>query len=136
MSVDKDALEGDLPRVLVVDDSRVTVRVLADVLGDQCKIMAATNYQQAMQAVRSEVPPELILLDVMLPDVDGFEICRRLKADSETCHIPIIFITAKDGEADEAWGLTLGAVDYISKPIVPAFVRARVLAQISRLRKE
>lgn len=129
-------MDGDLPRVLVVDDSRVTIRVIADVLKHQCKIMAATNYNQAMRAIRGDVPPDLILLDVMLPDVDGFEICRRLKADSETSHIPIIFITAKDGEAEEAWGLTLGAVDYITKPIIPEIVRARVHTQIARLRDD
>lgn len=121
---------SDKARVLIVDDNRITIKAIAEALKHQCKIMAATNYEQAERAIHSDWPPDLILLDIMMPGVDGFEICRRIKSDPESRDIPVIFITAMDDEADEAKGLSMGAVDYIAKPIVPAIVRARVRTQI------
>lgn len=121
---------SDTARVLVVDDNRINIKAIAEALKHQCKIMAATNYQQAKRALYGDTPPDLVLLDIVLPDVDGFEICRRIKSDPRSRDIPVIFITAMDNEAEEAKGLTMGAVDYIAKPIVPAVVRARVRTQI------
>lgn len=120
----------ELPRVLVVDDNRINIKTIAEALRDSCKIMAATNWEQALRAVRGTSPPDLILLDVVLPDVDGFEIIRLLKEDTTSRDVPVIFITSMDGDADEARGLAAGAVDYIVKPIVPAIVRARVKTQL------
>ncbi|HBA67230.1 MAG TPA: two-component system response regulator, partial [Methylococcaceae bacterium] len=75
--------------------------------------------------------PDLILLDVMMPGMSGYDVCRRLKAEPELCDIPVIFVTALDDHADEAFGLQLGAVDYIVKPVVPGIVMARVKSQLA-----
>mgnify|MGYP001817526528 FL=1 len=119
-------------KVLIVDDERLNINVLSDLLKPDYKIMAAINGFQALKAARSENPPDLILLDVMMPDLDGYEVCRQLKADESTREIPIIFVTAMGQEADEKMGLELGAADYITKPISPAIVEARVRTQIER----
>lgn len=123
---------ADKQKVLIVDDERLNINVLSDLLKPDYKIMAAINGFQALKAARSENPPDLILLDVMMPDLDGYEVCRQLKADESTREIPIIFVTAMGQEADEKKGLELGAVDYITKPISPAIVEARVRTQIER----
>ena len=81
-------------KVLIVDDERLNINVLSDLLKPDYKIMAAINGFQALKAARSENPPDLILLDVMMPDLDGYEVCRQLKADESTREIPIIFVTA------------------------------------------
>lgn len=117
-------------RVLVVDDSRINVKAISEALKYEYKIMAATSGEQALRAVRSDHPPDIVLLDIMMPGVDGFEVCRRMKSHPKSRHIPVIFITSRDDYADEARGLSVGAVDYITKPIVPAIVRARVKTQI------
>ncbi|MBD3648070.1 MAG: response regulator, partial [Pseudomonadales bacterium] len=117
-------------RILIVDDERISIKAISACLEDDYQIMAATSYPQVMKAVNSNTPPDLILLDVMMPDLDGFEICKRLKADPIAANIPVIFLTAKAHDRDEARGLELGAVDYIGKPVIPAIVRARVKAQI------
>ena len=116
----------EMARVLIVDDNKINIKAIAEALRDECRIMAATNYRQVMNAVLGDTPPDLILLDIVMPDVDGFETFRRLKSNPLSSNIPIIFITAMDDEADETRGLSMGAVDYIAKPIVPAVVRARV----------
>jgi sigma-B regulation protein RsbU (phosphoserine phosphatase) len=121
-----------LNKILVVDDERFNINVLADLLKPNYKIMAAINGQQALKAARSASPPDLILLDVMMPEIDGYEVCRQLKADDATREIPIIFVTAMGQESDETKGLELGAADYITKPISPAIVEARVRTQIER----
>ena len=119
-------------KILIVDDERFNINVLADLLKPTYKIMSAINGFQALKAARSENPPDLILLDVMMPYLDGYEVCRQLKADESTREIPIIFVTAMGQEADEKKGLELGAADYITKPISPAIVEARVRTQIER----
>ncbi|MDZ7684328.1 MAG: SpoIIE family protein phosphatase [Gammaproteobacteria bacterium] len=117
-------------RVLVVDDNRINVKAIAEALKQDYKVMAAANGEQALAAVVSDHCPDVVLLDIMMPDMDGFEVCRRIKADDRTSHIPVIFITSKDDDSDEAQGLEFGAADYITKPIVPAVVRARVRTQM------
>jgi phosphoserine phosphatase RsbU/P len=112
-------------RILVVDDERFNVNVLVDLLKNNYKMMVAKNGMQALKAVASQLP-DLILLDIMMPEMDGYEVCRRLKSDDATKHIPVIFVSAMGQENDETKGLELGAVDYITKPISPSIVKARV----------
>jgi two-component system, sensor histidine kinase and response regulator len=114
----------------VVDDTEVNIDILAEFLGGEYDIDTATNGPQALQKAATS-PPDLILLDVMMPGMDGFEVCARLKADEKTADIPIIFITALDDVAAETRGLALGAIDFITKPFNPAVVRARVANHIA-----
>ncbi|MBF0340842.1 MAG: response regulator [Magnetococcales bacterium] len=128
-------------RILIVDDEKTNIDVLAGLLKDQYRTVAARSGEQALIRANSEAPPDLILLDVMMPDLDGFEVCRRLKANPTTAHIPVIFVTAMGQSGDEAKGFTLGAVDYVSKPINPTILMARLqthlaLAEHSQLLKQ
>jgi len=116
--------------VLVVDDTPENIDILVGTLKDTYVLRAATNGERALDIVY-RTPPDLILLDIMMPGIDGFEVCRRLKADFTTRHIPVIFITAKIGIEDELRGLELGAVDYITKPISPPVVQARVRTHLA-----
>ena len=118
-------------KILIVDDERLNINVLADLLKPSYKIMAAINGEQALKAARGVSPPDLILLDIMMPEMDGYEVCRRLKEDPATKDIPVMFVTAMGQEQDETKGLELGAVDYITKPIVPAVVEARVRSHVA-----
>ena len=113
-------------RVLIVDDERFNINVLVNLLRDEYDTIVAKSGERALKSVRSAMPPDLILLDVMMPGMDGYEVCRQLKADRATQDIPIIFVTAKQSVEDETKGLKLGAVDYITKPISPPVVLARV----------
>ncbi|MEO5377876.1 MAG: response regulator [Magnetococcus sp. DMHC-6] len=113
------------PCILAVDDVAGNVRILCEALGTLYRVLVATNGQDAI-AITMAQKPDLILLDIMMPDMDGFEVCRRLKQIPQCQEIPIIFITARDDEQDETTGLSLGAVDYITKPFSPAIVLARV----------
>ncbi len=112
-------------RILIVDDTPFNVKVLNDLLQTDYDIYAANNGREALDIV-SRIKPNLILLDVMMPEMDGYEVCRRLKADENTAAIPVLFVTAKIEVEDETKGLELGAVDYITKPVSPSIVRARV----------
>jgi putative two-component system response regulator len=113
-------------KILLVDDNTANLQVLRESLeGLGCKILVAKNGSNAL-AIVEKAHPDLILLDIMMPEMDGYEVCRRLKADEATRHIPILFLTALADVEDEAKGLALGAVDYITKPIHPELVRARV----------
>ena len=114
------------PTILVVDDTPDNITLLCSLLGEQYKNKVATNGEKALKIAAGDPQPDLILLDIMMPDMDGYEVCRRLKADPTTRHIPIIFLTAKTQEGDETKGFELGAVDYITKPIVPPILMARV----------
>lgn len=112
--------------ILVVDDTPDNITLLCSLLGEQYRNKVATSGVKALKIARSEPRPDLILLDIMMPEMDGYEVCRQLKADPATEHIPIIFLTAKTQEGDETKGFELGAVDYITKPIVPPILMARV----------
>ena len=113
-------------KVLLVDDNTTNLQLLHETLdGLGYKLLIAKNGQTAL-AIAQKAGPSLILLDIMMPEMDGYEVCRRLKADRNTVHIPVIFITALADDEDEAKGLGMGAVDYITKPINPELVRARV----------
>jgi diguanylate cyclase (GGDEF)-like protein len=111
--------------VLIVDDVPTNIQVLAEALRQDYRVKVATNGTDALSIARQTLP-DLILLDVMMPDLDGFEVCRQLKSDSLTNGIPVIFVTAKDDLADEEHGLNLGAADYITKPFHLPIVRMRV----------
>ena len=123
-----DALER--PTVLVVDDNRLNIDLLVDILKDDYKLLVALNGETALELIRDSLP-DLILLDIMMPEMDGYEVCKRVKSDPETQQIPIIFITAKSQTEDEARGLSLGAVDYITKPVNPAIVQARIKTHLA-----
>lgn len=114
------------PTILVVDDTPDNIQIIHGVLSQQYQIRAATSGNKALQLAQIQPRPELILLDVMMPEMDGFEVCRRLKRDPATNNIPVIFVTAKTDSIDERTGFELGAVDYISKPISPSILKVRV----------
>jgi len=112
-------------RVLIAEDEMVNIKVLVATL-DEYEIVIAKTGEQAISKALSSQPPDLILLDINMPGVDGYEVCRILKKNLESMDIPIIFITVQASVEDETKGLEMGAVDYISKPFSPAIVRARV----------
>lgn len=112
--------------ILIVDDAKENLNILAELLRPDFKIRAATSGEKALNIAFSDNPPDLILLDVMMPGIDGYEVCRRLKASLQTKNIPIIFVTGKVYEEDEINGFNLGAVDYITKPFNSVIVKARV----------
>lgn len=116
--------------VLLVDDEVTNIEVMASVLDGQCEIAFATSGAEALELVR-EISPDLILLDIVMPGMDGYAVCSKLKADPQTATIPVIFVSALDGTDDETKGLGLGAIDYVSKPIRPAILRARVRNHLS-----
>lgn len=117
--------------ILVVDDTPENIDVLTGILKQDYKIKAALNGQVALKIAAGVHKPDLILLDVMMPEIDGHQVCRQLKSNPDTSHIPIIFVTAKTEVVDEQKGFELGAVDYITKPVSPPIVLARVRAQLA-----
>jgi diguanylate cyclase (GGDEF)-like protein len=114
-----------MSKVLIVDDATGNIKILQQALSDDAKIIFATNGKRALELAASE-KPDLILLDIIMPQMDGYEVCRILKDDNETKNIPVIFITAMDEVKDETKGLGMGAIDYITKPFSRAVVQARV----------
>ncbi|MDK2124714.1 response regulator [Parachitinimonas caeni] len=112
--------------VLIVDDVPTNIEVMTGLLKAEYTIKVAVSGARALEIARSTTPPDLILLDVMMPDMDGFEVCRQLKADPTTRDIPVIFLSARDAGDDVAAGLELGAVDYVTKPVNPVVLRARL----------
>jgi len=113
------------PTILVADDTLSNIELLEAMLGADYEILFAVNGKEACEIALAE-SPDLILMDVMMPEMDGFEACARLKADRRTETIPVIFITALDQEAEETRGLELGAIDFIAKPFSPPVVKARI----------
>jgi adenylate cyclase len=121
-----------LARVLVVDDTEDNLFLMTEILSDFCEPYVASSGAAALEEVRSGSPPDLILLDIMMPDMDGYEVLRQLQLDPAASTIPVIFLTALSSVKEEQYGLDLGAVDYISKPISPPLVIARVKAHLER----
>ena len=113
-------------RILIVDDEKMNLKVLADLLKDEYSPVLARNGEQALQHAFSESPPDLILLDVIMPGLGGYEVIKTLKNNDKTNNIPVIFVTALNSIEDEERGLLLGAVDYIAKPFSPPIVKMRV----------
>ena len=116
--------------ILIVDDTPVNIGVISGALKDSYKTKIATNGEKALVLASAEEKPDLILLDVMMPDMDGYEVCSRLKADPATNEIPVIFLTGQTSAEDETRGFEVGAVDYVHKPFSPAVVKARVRSHI------
>jgi len=116
----------DKETVLIVDDVPENIDVLSGILSAEYKVKAAVNGERALKSAASDDKPDLILLDIMMPEMDGYEVCRRLKANKRTKDIPVVFVTAKGEVNDEALGFEVGAIDYITKPVRPAIVEARV----------
>ena len=122
--------------ILVVDDIPDNLALMSALLKTEYKVKVANGGEKALRIAQSDTPPDLILLDIMMPKVDGYEVCQRLKADAKTRDIPVIFLTAKSEVADETKGLELGAVDYITKPISPPIVLARVKTHLGMKRMQ
>ncbi|WP_415906034.1 two-component system response regulator [Neptuniibacter sp. QD72_48] len=114
------------PTVLVVDDTPDNLALMSALLKEHYRVKVSNSGSKALDIVNSATPPDLILLDIMMPEMDGYEVCKRLKEASNTADIPIIFLTAKTESRDETKGLALGAVDYLTKPVNPEILMARV----------
>ena len=123
------------PRLLLVDDEPTNLQVLRHVLQADYRLLFATDGARALQVAR-EQQPQLILLDIMMPGMDGYAVCRALKADAATASIPVIFITALNDSQDETAGFDVGGVDYLTKPVSPPVVRARVRTHLSLVRMD
>jgi DNA-binding response OmpR family regulator len=116
--------------ILIVDDEPTSIDILNEVLKDSYKIVFAKDGAGGIKIALSDTPPDMILLDIVMPGIDGYEVCKKLKKDDHAKNIPIIFITAKGKEDDETKGFELGAVDYITKPFNPVVVKARVKSHL------
>jgi putative two-component system response regulator len=123
-------IDNTTAKILVVDDEPNNLQVINQILAKQYQLLFAKSGERAIELAKQQ-QPQLILLDVMMPDMDGFEVCRLLKLDEATSKIPVIFVTAMSDVEDESRGFELGAVDYITKPVSPATVRARVATHLS-----
>jgi len=119
-------------KILVVDDTPENIHVLAGILEDQYDVLIAASGEKALKIVSMVPDIDMILLDIMMPELNGFDVCRELKHNNSTSKIPVIFLTAKENEIDEIIGLELGADDYIQKPISPRKVIARIKSVIRR----
>ncbi|CAN7722686.1 response regulator [Pseudoduganella sp. LjRoot289] len=122
-----------MPVILAVDDESTNLQLLRQILQDRYQLLFAKDGPRALELAAKE-QPDLILLDVMMPDMTGYEVCRRLKADAATSAIPVIFVTALTDSNDEVDGFEAGAVDYITKPVSPSVVKARVRLHLSLVR--
>jgi putative two-component system response regulator len=120
--------------ILLIDDTPANIDIIAEILKREYQVRVVTSGELALKIANSKNPPDLVLLDIMMPGMDGYEVCRRLKAEEKTKEIPVIFLTCKGEVEDETKGLSLGAVDYITKPFEPAIVKARVKTHLA-LRK-
>jgi diguanylate cyclase (GGDEF)-like protein len=118
------------PKLLVVDDQHINIQVMHQIFGGDYQVFMATCGTQAL-AICQNNPPDLVLLDIVMPGMDGFEVCTHLKMNDATCNIPVIFVTAHTDPVQETHGLSLGAVDFIAKPVKPAVVRARVKTHLT-----
>ncbi len=116
-------------RILIVDDENINITVLMDILESEYIVQVAKNGIKALEIAKKS-PTDLILLDIVMPEMDGYEVCNKLKLNSDTQNIPIIFITSKSEHEDEVKGLRLGAVDYITKPFNSTVVQTRVKTQL------
>lgn len=121
-----ESVKRNKPRILIVDDMATNIALLSDLLKKQYEIRVAKNGSRAIEIANAKEQPDLILLDIEMPEMDGYEVCRILKNSPVTKNIPIVFVTARNNFKDEAYGLSLGAVDYISKPFHASVVKIRI----------
>lgn len=124
----------DLPTVLVVDDAPENLQILNALLKGHYRVKVANNGERALRLLQDDPLPDLILLDVVMPGIDGYEVCRRIKAEPRTASLPVVFVTSRTETADEAIGLELGAVDYITKPISTAITLSRIRTHVAMKR--
>lgn len=129
-------MKDEKPTLLLVDDERLHINILNNMLKETYEIKVALNGRQAFERAISAPQPDLILLDVQMPELDGFKVLTLLQKDMRTKEIPVIFITAMDSEGDETKGFKLGAVDYITKPFSPAIVNARIKIHLKLLKQK
>jgi len=122
--------KNEKPRILIVDDEKINLKVLADLLKDEYLPILARDGEQALLHAFNDTPPDLILLDVVMPEMGGHEVIKILKNDDQTKNIPVIFVTSLNSTDDEERGLLLGAVDYITKPFSPPIVKMRLRNQL------
>lgn len=127
-------LPEGLPRMLIIDDQAANIQVLYRLFADDFQVFMATSGEQGLETARQE-SPDIILLDLVMPGMDGFETCTRLKQDDQTCDIPVLFVTAHQDPDEETRALEIGGVDFITKPINPAVVRARVRTHLTLKRQ-
>ncbi|MDF1485096.1 two-component system response regulator [Ramlibacter sp. H39-3-26] len=124
-------VDKPIATVLVVDDTPDNLALMGSLLKAHYRVKVANSGEKALKIAHGDMPPDLVLLDIMMPDMDGYEVCRQLKAHAATRDIPVIFLTARSNTEDEHRGLEIGAVDYITKPISPPILRARVQTHLS-----
>lgn len=124
-------MTAEKPTVLIVDDTPANLDLLVEVLKHDYRTKVAINGEKALELACLDPPPDLILLDIMMPGLNGYEVCQRLKGNAKTRHVPIIFVTTLGEEEDETKGLELGGVDYVTKPLSPAIVKARIKTHLS-----
>ncbi len=117
------------PTVLAVDDTPANLNLLSQLLGKHYRVQVAVSGAKALELAR-RAPPDIVVLDVMMPGMDGFEVCRALKADARTRDVPVIFLTALNGVEDETQGFAVGGADFVAKPFTPATLQARVQTQL------
>ena len=131
MNISTPPVEDEKKTVLVVDDAPMNIRIVNEILHDAYRVRVATNGTKALELAGRTPGPDLILLDVVMPEMDGYEVCTRLKANPATREIPVIFLTSQTESTDETRGFETGAVDYIHKPFSPAVVAARVQTHLA-----
>ena len=134
VSTKEEKTDSDKRIILLVDDAPADIQAAHNILKDTYIIKTATSGARALDLSKATPQPDLILLDAMMPEMDGYEVCSRLKADPGTCDIPVIFLTGKTSAEDENRGFELGAIDYIHKPLSPLVVQARVRTHLALLR--
>lgn len=118
------------PTILAIDDNPANLKLLQSMLGDEYRLLGATGRDKAFEIIRVTLP-DLVLLDIVMPGVDGYQVCAELKANPATKEIPVIFVTVLNTELDEAAGFAAGAVDYITIPLRPAIVKARIRSHLA-----
>ncbi len=120
-------------RILIVDDESTNLNILGDILSGNYIVSAANSGEEALRIARQEKKPDLILLDLIMPDLSGFQVCKELKDNKDTADISVIFVTSMDDQCNEETGFKLGALDYIVKPLSPSIVKARVKIHLENI---
>jgi adenylate cyclase len=135
MNTNHAAFEIKVPRILVVDDMPDNLFLMNGLFEDRYEVIQASSGKDALKVVMSDTPPDMVLLDIMMPDMDGYEVLRRIRQHPPTANIPVIFLTALATHQDERLGMDLGAVDYLTKPVDPELVVRRVEAHVRKTRQ-
>jgi adenylate cyclase len=134
MSTNNSAIDLKVPRILVVDDMPDNLFLMNGLLEDRYEVVQAPSGKEALKVVMSDNPPDMVLLDIMMPDMDGYEVLRRIRQHPPTANIPVVFLTALATQQDERLGMDLGALDYLTKPVNPELVVQRVEAHVRQTR--